>query len=70
MKNLSAALYIRLENDQEIARASRDTGKTPLINFVIDNNKKKRKILEKKQESLEYTGTWSHRQPLRRQKGV
>ena len=36
MKNL-AALYIRLENNPEIARTSRDTGKTPLINYVIGN---------------------------------
>ena len=60
-KNL-AALYIRLENNLEIARTSRDSGKTPLINYVIGNNKK-RKIF-KKQESLEYTGTWSRCQPL------
>ena len=40
-KNL-AALYIRLESNLEIARTSRDTGKTLLINYVIgdDNNKK------------------------------
>ena len=56
MKVKSRPLYIRQENNLEIARTSRDTGKTPLINYVIDNNKK-RKILEKKQESLEYTGT-------------
>ena len=56
-KNL-AALYIQLENNLEIARTSRDTGKTPLINYVIGNNKK-RKVFEKKQESLEYTGTLS-----------
>ena len=55
MKNL-AALYIRLENNLEIARTSRDTGKTPLINYVIGNNKK-RKIFEEKQELPEYTGT-------------
>ena len=62
-KNLTV-LYIRLENNLEIARTSRDTGKTPLINYVIgNNNKKKRKILEKKQESLEYTGK-SRTQPL------
>ena len=58
MKNL-ATFYIRLENDLETARTSHDTGKTPLINYVIGNNKK-RKIFKKKQ-SLEYagTGTWS-----------
>ena len=56
-KNL-AALYIRLENNLEIARTSRDTGKTPLINYVIGNNIKT-KIFEKKQESLEYTGKYS-----------
>ena len=46
------------ENNLEIARTSRDTGKIPLINYVIDNNNTviKRKIFEKKQESLEYTG--------------
>ena len=54
-KNL-ATLFIRLENNLEIARTSRDTGKIPLINYVIGSNKK-RKIFEKKQESLEYTGT-------------
>ena len=39
-KNL-AALYVRLENNLEIARTSRETGKTQLINYVIgnDNNK-------------------------------
>ena len=42
-------------NNLEIARTSRDTGKTPLINYVINNIKKK--IFEKKQESLEYTGS-------------
>ena len=52
-------LYIRLENNLEIARTSRDTGETPLINYVIGNNKK-RKIFEKKQESLEYTEKLSH----------
>ena len=31
-------IYIRLENNLEIARTSRDTGKTPLINYVIGNN--------------------------------
>ena len=55
MKNL-AALYRRLENNPETARTSRDTEKTPLINWVIGNNKKT-KIFEKKQESLEYAGT-------------
>ena len=33
-----AGLYIQLENNLEIARTSRDTGKTPLINYVIGNN--------------------------------
>ena len=28
----------RLENNLGIARTSRDIGKTPLINYVIDNN--------------------------------
>ena len=59
MKNL-ATLFIRLENNLEIARTSRDTGKTPLINYVIGNNIKKEEIFEKKQESLEYTGKLSH----------
>ena len=45
MKNL-AALYIRLENNIEIARTSRDTGKTPLINYAIGNNKKKKNLRE------------------------
>ena len=45
-KNL-AALCIRLENNLEIARASRDTGKTPLINYAIGNNNNKKKIFEK-----------------------
>ena len=58
-KNL-ATLYIRQENNLENARTSRDTGKTPLINYVISNNKKKKKIFEKKQESLEYTGKLCH----------
>ena len=43
MKNL-AALYIRLENNLEIARTSRDTGKTPLIIYVIGNNQKKKNL--------------------------
>ena len=43
-KNL-AALYIRLENNLEIARTSRDTGKTPLTNYVIGNNNIKKKNL-------------------------
>ena len=45
-KNL-AALYIRLENNLEIARTSRDTGKTPLINYVIGNNNNKMENLRK-----------------------
>ena len=45
MKNL-AALYIRLENNLEIAGTSRDTGKTPLINYVIGNNKKRKNLRE------------------------
>ena len=40
MKNLASLYYIQLKNNLEIARASRNTGKTPLINYVIDNNKK------------------------------
>ena len=46
-------IYTQLENNLEIARTSRDTGKTPLINYVIGSNKKKEKIFEEKQESLE-----------------
>ena len=42
------------KNILKIARTSRDTRKTPLINFVIGSNKKKEKIFEKKQKSLEY----------------
>ena len=60
-KNL-ATLYLWLENIREIAGTSHDTGKTPLINYVIGNNNKKRKIFEKKQESLEYTEK-SRKQP-------
>ena len=45
-------IHTRLENNLEIARTSRDTRKIPLINYEIGNNK--RKIFEKKQESLEY----------------
>ena len=52
-KNL-AALYIRLQNNLEIARTSRDTGKTPLISYVISNINNKKEIFEKEQESLEY----------------
>ena len=58
MKNL-AALNIRLENNLEIARTSRDTGKTPSINYLIGNNKE-RKIFEKKQESPEHIGKLDH----------
>ena len=42
-----------VENNLEIARTSHDTKKTPLINYVIDNNKNKQEIFEKEQESLE-----------------
>ena len=45
-----AALYIQLENNLEIAGTSRDTGKPSIINYVIGNNKKKKKIFEKNQE--------------------
>ena len=34
-----------LENILEIARAPRDTGKTPLINYVIRNNNNKKENL-------------------------
>ena len=37
-----ATLHIRLENNLYIARTSRDTGKTPLINYVIGNNNDKK----------------------------
>ena len=43
-KNL-ATLYIRLENNLEIARTSHDTGKTQLINYVIGNNNNKKENL-------------------------
>ena len=43
-KNL-ATLYIRLENNLEIARTSHDTGKTPLINYVIGSNNNKKENL-------------------------
>ena len=43
-KNL-AALYTRLENNLKIARTSRDTGKTPLINYAIGNNNHKKENL-------------------------
>ena len=36
------------------------TQKTPLINYVIANNKKEEEIFKKKQESLEYAGKLSH----------
>ena len=48
------------ENNLEIARTSHDTQKTPLINYVIVNNKKKEEIFEKEQESLEYARKPSH----------
>ena len=34
-----------MENNVEIARTSRDTGKTPLINYLMDNDNKKGKNL-------------------------
>ena len=45
-----------MENNLEIARTSHDTKITPLINYIIGNNKNKEEIFERKQESLEYTG--------------
>ena len=45
VKNL-AALYRRLKNNPEIARTSRDTEKTPLINWVIGHNKKNKNLRE------------------------
>ena len=48
------------ENNLEIARTSHDTKKTPLINYVIGNNKNKEEIFEKKQESLEYARKPGH----------
>ena len=51
------------KNNLEIARTLRDTRKTPLINYVIgsnNDNKKKEKIFEKKQESLEYARKLGH----------
>ena len=41
-----ATLYIRQENNLEIARTSRDPEKTPLINYIIGNNKKKENFRE------------------------
>ena len=46
MKKYIAALYIGRENNVEIARTSRDTEKTPLINFIIVNNKKIKNLQE------------------------
>ena len=39
--------FMRLENNLEIARTSRGTGKTPLINYLVGNNKKKKNLREK-----------------------
>ena len=36
------------------------TQKTPLINYVISNNKNKEETFEKEQESLEYAGKPGH----------
>ena len=44
----------------EKAKTSRDTEKTLLTIYVIDN----KKIFEKNQDSLEYSGTQSRIQPL------
>ena len=41
----SLPLFIRLENNLEIARTSRDIGKTPSINYVIGNNNNKKENL-------------------------
>ena len=38
-------LYIRQENNLEIARTSRDTGKAPLINYLMGNNNNKKENL-------------------------
>ena len=46
MKNLATSC-IPLENNLENARTSHDTGKTPLINYVIGDNKKKKNFREK-----------------------
>ena len=55
MNEKSCRLIYTTENNLEIARTSRDTRKTSLMNYVIDSNKKKKKSLEKKSlESLEY----------------
>ena len=48
-----------MKNNLEIAKTSYDTRKVTLINYVT-GNKKRRKIFEKKQESLEYDGKLSH----------
>ena len=63
MNEKSRRLIYTTGNNLEIAKTSRDTGKIPLINYK-SVTMKKRKIFEKKQESLEYTGTWSRHQPL------
>ena len=49
---MHVTMYELLENP----RTSRDAEKNIVINYVIGNNKK-RKIFEKKQDSLEYTET-------------
>ena len=59
MNKISLLIYTT-ENNLEIARTLRNTGKTPLIYQVIGRNKKKKKIFEKKQESLEYAKKLSH----------
>ena len=48
------------KNILQIARTSRHTRKTLLINYVIGSNKKKEKIFEKKQESLGYARKLGH----------
>ena len=48
-----------LKSILEIVRTSRDTRKTPLINYIIGRNKNKKEIFEK-QESLEYARKLGH----------
>ena len=57
--------YTQKDDLLQYARTSRDTEKTPLINYVIGNSKKKKNLREEtwftrihwKYGSLEYTGT-------------
>ena len=52
------------ENNLEIAKTSRDTRKTPLINYVISSNKKKKNLQEETRITRMRWKTKSRRQPL------